>query len=166
MSGRSWRVMLCRVVSPHICNIWSCFVTSRDAILRKAMSYRSREVISFLSPHLLCHFFPSYFHACHPMLSYLLRKIMTCYHTFIVWFYVVSVLNVSTRYLIPTCLDFSFHHIAHLSSHNVMLIASQITSRNCIHMSPHRLSLFHFYPQQTASMGLTVSCKTAKEFSH
>ena len=156
MSGRSWRVMLCRFVSPHICNIWSyfCHVT------------RSHEVISFLSPHLLCHFFPSYFHACHPMLSYLLRKIMTCYHTFIVWFYVVSVLNVSTRYLIPSCLDFSFHHIAHLSSHNVMLIASQITSRNCIHMSPHRLSLFHFYPQQTASMGLTVSCKTAKEFSH
>ena len=149
--------MLCRVVSPHICNIWSyfCHVTR--------CNFTWGDVISVSRGY--CHFFPSYFHACHPMLSYLLRKIIR-YHTFIVWFYVVSVLNVSTRYLIPSCLDFSFHHIAHLSSHNVMLIASQITSRNCIHMSPHRLSLFHFYPQQTASMGLTVSCKTAKEFSH
>ena len=140
MSGRSWRVMLCRVVSPHICNIWShlCHVTRCNFTKRDLISVTRGH---FIFNHRICCviFFQVIFIHVIPCLSYLSREIMTCYHTFIVWFYMVFVLNVWMYYLIPSCLVLFF-------------------------ISSHRTS--QFYPQQRVSMGLTVSCKTAKEFSH
>ena len=144
------------------------FVTSCDAILRK-MSYRSREVISFFNHRICCViFFQVIFIHVVPCLSYLSREIMTCYHTFIVWFYMVFVLNVSTHYLIPSCLVLFF-----ISSHRTSQLS--LCHVNCIKSLPEPAFTYHliasrfrhlFYPQQRVSMGLTVSCKTAKEFSH
>ena len=139
------------------------------------MQFYVRDVISvtrghFIFNHHICCviFFQVIFIHVIPCLSYLSREIMTCYHTFIVWFYMVFVLNVSTHYLIPSCLVLFF-----ISSHRTSQLS--LCHVNCIKSLPETAFTYHliasrfrhlFFPQQRVSMGLTVSCKTAKEFSH